>query len=73
MSVHSKRKRKQKNEVAIEVSASRSLTFSLGVPYWDQLLKVCEAILNHRNDGVPDNADVTFHGDSICVDWEVRG
>ncbi len=63
-------KRGKKEEVAVTISTSRSMTFDLGIPYWDQLVKVAHEIIKRSGDGIPDSAEVTFQGDGICVDWE---
>ncbi len=69
-----KKKRKRKDEIPLTIARSRSLTISLGISFWDQLVKAANEIIAIAQEGVdgeaiPDEADVTFQGDSICVDW----
>lgn len=60
--------------IPIEVTQRRSVTFDLGIPYWDQLVQVATEILKRKNDGIPDNADVTLGrnggGGQIVVEWD---
>ena len=65
-------KGKKKDEIEITISTSRSVTFNLGIPYWDQLVKVAKEIVARSGDvrDIPDHAEVTFQGESICVDWD---
>ncbi len=63
-------KRKKAEEFPVQVSTSRSVTFDLQLMFWDQLVKAAEMILEHRDNGIPAAADVTFQGERICVDWD---
>ena len=70
-------KGKKKEEIAVTISTSRTLTFDLGIPYWDQLVKVAKEIVDRDaegytpgGNGIPDTAEVTFQGWCICVDWD---
>jgi hypothetical protein len=64
-------KRKKKDEIEIEITTSRSVTFGLGIMFWDQLVKVASEIMNRDiAHEIPDHAEVTFQGESICVDWD---
>jgi len=72
--VPAKKKRKRKDEIPLTITTSRSFTISLGIAYWDQLVKAANEIVAVAEQGlngasIPDNADVTFQGEAICVDW----
>lgn len=64
--------KRKKDEIPLTITAHRGVTIGMGIMFWDQLVKAAEEILERRDDGIPDYADVTFQGENICIDWDER-